>query len=134
MSIDEQMSLRCRPSGASRLFRRPCSDLDHRDYMSLNLVMNIPVREFKAKLSRYIRRAREGKDVVITSRGRAVARLIPAAPQAPPETSSRDLLRRLSLIPGIQPGGGGKPTGTARPPLIGRGQKSLSELVLEGRR
>jgi prevent-host-death family protein len=57
--------------------------LDHRDYTSLNVVMDVPVREFKAKLSRYIRRAREGKDVVITSRGIAIARLIPAAEQAP---------------------------------------------------
>jgi len=102
--------------------------------MSLNVVMNIPVREFKAKLSRYIRCAREGKDVVMTSRGHAIARLIPAAEQAPPETSRAKLLRRLSLVPGIQPGAGGKPRGAARPPRIRRGQKSLSELVLEGRR
>ena len=101
--------------------------------MSLNVVMNVPVREFKAKLSRCIRRAREGKDVVITSRGRAIARLIPAA-QSPRATSRRELLRRLALIPGIQPAAGGKARGTGRPPRIGRGRKNLSELVLEGRR
>jgi antitoxin Phd_YefM of type II toxin-antitoxin system len=37
--------------------------------------MNVSVRDLKAKLSRYLREAHAGQDVVVTSRGQPVARL-----------------------------------------------------------
>ena len=37
--------------------------------------MDVGVREFKAKLSDYLRRAAEGEDIVVTDRGHPVARL-----------------------------------------------------------
>jgi prevent-host-death family protein len=37
--------------------------------------MNVSVREPKAKVSRYLEDAQAGKDMVVTSRGRPVARL-----------------------------------------------------------
>lgn len=44
--------------------------------------MDVGIREFKARLSHYVRAARSGERVVVTERGRPVAHLIPAAPQA----------------------------------------------------
>lgn len=38
--------------------------------------MEVGVRELKAKLSEYLRRAAEGEVVVVTDRGRPVARLV----------------------------------------------------------
>lgn len=39
--------------------------------------MEVGVRELKAKLSEYLRRAGEGESVVVTDRGRPVARIVP---------------------------------------------------------
>lgn len=41
--------------------------------------MKVSVREFKAKLSRYLKDARKGCDVVVTSHGRSIARAIAVA-------------------------------------------------------
>jgi prevent-host-death family protein len=96
--------------------------------------MKVSVREFKAKLSRYLKDVREGRDVVVTSRGRPVARLLPAADESAGEASPQELLRRLRLIPGVRPGTGGKPAGAKRPIRIRAGQKSLADIVSEDRR
>jgi prevent-host-death family protein len=96
--------------------------------------MNVPVREFKARLSRYIRAAHSGKDVVITSRGKAVARLTPmdAAPLS--ESPSREeLVRKLKTIPGIRIGTGEKLSGSRNPIKIRPGEKTMSDIVIEGR-
>ncbi len=45
--------------------------------------MNIGIRELKAKLSEYVSMAEQGRDIVVTDRGRPVARLLPYS-----ETSS----------------------------------------------
>lgn len=39
--------------------------------------MDVPVSVFRAHLSEWIERAREGEEVVLTERGKAVARLLP---------------------------------------------------------
>ncbi len=39
--------------------------------------MNVGIRELKAKLSEYLGRVAEGEDLVITDRGKPVARLVP---------------------------------------------------------
>ncbi len=39
--------------------------------------MDVGVRELKAKLSEYLAAAAAGEDVVVTDRGRPVARLVP---------------------------------------------------------
>jgi prevent-host-death family protein len=66
--------------------------------------MNVSVRELKARLSHYLRRAAVGEDVNITSRGRAIARLVPPALEAADqELSPAEVQRRLATIPGIIP-------------------------------
>ncbi len=39
--------------------------------------MNVGIRELKARLSEYVARASSGEAVVVTDRGRPVARLVP---------------------------------------------------------
>lgn len=39
--------------------------------------MEVGVRELRNNLSRYLERVREGEEVVVTDRGRAVARVLP---------------------------------------------------------
>ena len=96
--------------------------------------MRASVREFKARLSLYLQKASNGEDVVITSRGRPVARLLALAPAANAEVDASELARRLRRIPGMLPAKGGKIRGALRPIVIGPGEKSLAEIVLEDRR
>lgn len=95
--------------------------------------MEASVRDFKARLSLFLRRLEDGEDVVITSRGRPIARLLALVPDDAHADVS-ELLRRLRQIPGMLPGKGGRIRGASRPLLIGPGQKTLAELVLEDRR
>jgi prevent-host-death family protein len=40
--------------------------------------MNVGVRDLKNSLSRYLKRVKEGESIVVTERGRPVARILPA--------------------------------------------------------
>jgi len=40
-------------------------------------MMVVPVSEIKARLSEYLRRVRAGEEVLVTDRGRPVARVVP---------------------------------------------------------
>jgi prevent-host-death family protein len=92
------------------------------------------VRELKSRLSLYLHRASNGEDVIITSRGRPIARLLALAPEANVKPDASELARRLRRIPGMLPAKGGKIRGASRPITIGPGEKTLSEMVLENRR
>jgi prevent-host-death family protein len=98
-----------------------------------NLVMNVSVGDLKARLSRYLKDARAGRDVVVTSRGRPIGRLLAIPEQTDEDLAGEELLRRLELISGVRVGTGGKPLGAKRPVKIRRGQKTLAETVLEDR-
>ena len=98
-----------------------------------NVVMNVSVRDLKAKLSRYLKYACAGRDVVVTSRGRPVGRLLAIVERPAEEPAGEELLRRLKLISGVRVGSGGKPLGAKRPIKIRHGQKTLAEMVLEDR-
>ena len=56
------------------------------------------VSEIKARLSEYLARVRGGEEVVVTDRGRPVARIVPVADRAPQlaELERRGLLRVAS--------------------------------------
>lgn len=43
------------------------------------MAMSVSVSQFKAKLGRYMRAVRAGRQVLITDRGEPVARLVPAS-------------------------------------------------------
>ena len=52
--------------------------------------MNVGVRELKAKLSEYLGKAASGEEVVVTDRGKPVARLVPAQAVSPIERGIDD--------------------------------------------
>jgi prevent-host-death family protein len=98
--------------------------------------MNVPIRKFKAELSRYIREASAGKDVVVTSRGKPVARILPPlVPAASSKSLSRqELVERIKvLMPEVRIGTGKAPKGSANPIKIRPGEKTMAEIVIEGR-
>lgn len=52
--------------------------------------MEIGVRELKARLSEYLERVREGEVLTVTSRGRAIAQLVPMPGRGSIEQGLRD--------------------------------------------
>ena len=92
------------------------------------------VRELKSKLSSYLKRAAAGEEVIVTSRGRPIARVVPAPPEAGEQRSEAEVRRRLTAIPGIILPTGPKPRRSKHPIRIRRGEKTLAEIVLEDRR
>jgi prevent-host-death family protein len=94
--------------------------------------MEVSIREMKNNLSKYLKRAQAGEEVIITDRGRPVARLVAAASQQ--DMTVEDAIARLRSSSLIRPGLGGKLRGAKRPIAAKRGEKSLAELLLEDRR
>lgn len=95
--------------------------------------MEVSVRELKDRLSEYLRRVEAGEEVVVTSRGRAVARL--AAPRASPRrrlSREEEAVAALRSQPWIRPG-----KGKLRLPRLALrlrpGEKTLAEIVSEER-
>jgi prevent-host-death family protein len=97
--------------------------------------MEVPIREFKARLSRYLRAASAGKDVVVTSRGRALVRIVPVVTEQPAKPLSREELRAKlkALMPGVRIGKGDfkLPRQIIK---IRPGERTMEEIVREGRR
>jgi prevent-host-death family protein len=91
--------------------------------------VNVSVRDLKDHLSEYLRRAEAGEEIMITSRGRPIARLAP--PVVQPEDAEAEAIARLRAQPWIRPGTGGKPRGAENPVIIGPGEKTLSDIVSE---
>jgi prevent-host-death family protein len=87
----------------------------------------VGVRELKARLSSYLKRAERGEHVVVTERGRPIVLMSPVAASARTE-SLRTLLRA-----GKAQWAGGKPRGSAKPVRLLRG-RSVAEAVIEDRR
>jgi prevent-host-death family protein len=96
--------------------------------------MTVSVRELKRRLSHYLTRAASGEAVTVTSRGRPVARLMAAPPETKKELNPAEIRRRLAAIPGVIMGEPGRIKGARHPIRIRKGETTLSEIVLEGRR
>jgi prevent-host-death family protein len=104
--------------------------------------MNVPMGKFKAELSRYVRAAKAGKEVVVTSRGKALVRLVPVVEaqsdkpvvEAQSDKRLEELRAKLkAAMPNVRLGKG---KFKLSPPIIKirPGEKTMSELVIEGRR
>lgn len=93
--------------------------------------MEVSIREMKNRLSKYLKLVRAGKDVVITDRGRPVARLIVVQPS--PKDAEADYIRRIAALPWVRPGKGGKLRGARNPIQWKPGDKLASDMVLEDR-
>ena len=59
-----------------------------------------PVSRLKAKLSEHIARVKRGEEVLITERGKPVARLVPVGPGVAEDQRLRDLVARGVVRPG----------------------------------
>ena len=85
----------------------------------------IGIRELKSKLSECVREVREGRTIVVTEHGRAVARLIPDS------TSVADRLAALKNAGGIQ--WSGRRLDRGKPVARVRGTRTVADLVSENR-
>ena len=85
--------------------------------------MDVGIRELRADLSRYVKRVRAGEEIVVTDRGKAVARLVPIEG----ERKIDRLIREGLVTPAPRPWRGKLPK-----PIEGMG--SLSDVVLRDRR
>lgn len=85
----------------------------------------VGIRELKSKLSECVRQVREGQTIVVTERGRAVARLIPDA------TSVRDRLAALKDAGSVQ--WSGRKLTRTKPVARVRGKRTVADLVSENR-
>jgi prevent-host-death family protein len=91
---------------------------------------HVGVRELKAQLSRYLGRVKDGQTIVITERGREVARIVPAVEREIPDVV-RQLLRSGAAawsgkdVPDFDP---------VEPSPLQPGGLTLAEMVSEDRR
>ena len=93
----------------------------------------VGIRELKSKLSECVREVKAGQTIIVTERGRAVARIIPDTPDTPRKTES--LRERLDFL--VRTGAilwNGKRLPPAKPVGRLRGKRCLSDLVIEDRR
>ena len=86
----------------------------------------VSIRALKTQLSLYLKRVQGGERLVVTSHGKAVAVL------SPPSATATDRRIEAMLRDGVARWGGGKPTGSRRPPKV-KGP-SVAQAVIQGRR
>jgi len=93
--------------------------------------METNVRDLKSHLSEYLHRAALGEEVLVTLRGKPLARLVPVSADTTPETLEEATIARLRALPWVTSGNGNKPLGSSDPVRIGSDEKSLAEIVGE---
>jgi len=92
-------------------------------------MISVGVRELKNSLSRCLRQVEAGEEVIVTDRGRPVARIVADRPVAAPELEGR--LRRLEAAGIITRASQPRRRRPWRRPRVEG--KPLSEIVIEGR-
>jgi prevent-host-death family protein len=95
--------------------------------------MEVTVRELKSRLSEYLRKVAAGEEVVVTSRGKEVARLSPPRARRRAASTQAELIARFRSLPWVRPGNGEKPALPKPLIRIGKGEKTLAEIVSEQR-
>jgi prevent-host-death family protein len=94
---------------------------------------NVGVRELKDRLSHYLRTVRQGESVVVTIRGKPVARLVPISPRGKAVLSPELEEQMWELVAeGFLTWNGG-PFLMPEPAAVNRGPELLSDLVVEDR-
>lgn len=89
-------------------------------------MVQVGVRELKARLSHYLKRASQGEPVIVTERGKPVAVIGPAT-----QASETAFLWKL-VAEGKVRWSGGKPKGSEHPVRL-RGGPSMAQTIIEGR-
>jgi prevent-host-death family protein len=97
--------------------------------------MQVAVTELRAHLSDWLGRVREGEEVVITERGRPVARLLAHESIAPADTTGDEATRLAQRLQAegliLEPARARRPRALAARRVRGRG--SVSDIVSEQR-
>lgn len=88
--------------------------------------MQVGIREIRNRLSRYLKRVKQGETIVITDRNIPVAKIIPLKEQ---ELEDIMMLQKA----GIAAWHGGKPEGLSNPPAV-KGNRLVSDIITEDRR
>jgi prevent-host-death family protein len=94
--------------------------------------MEVSIRDLKNRLSEYLRLVASGHEIVVTSRGKQVARLMPPRKRKRAPIPEEEAVARLRRQAWLRPGNGRRslPEQTIPWPSDAR---PLSELVLEDR-
>lgn len=93
--------------------------------------MEVTVRELKYRLSEYLRRVANGEDMIVTSRGKVMAPMLP--PRRRAAAAREAAIARFRSLPWVRPGSGEKPALPKPLTRIGRGEKTLAQIVREQR-
>lgn len=94
--------------------------------------MEVSVRELKSRLSEYLRRAADGQEVVVTSHGKAIARLVAPSREDRTALGGEQLLARVRRMPGVRLGVG-RPRLPAPRIRIQPGERTLADMIIEDR-
>ena len=95
--------------------------------------MKISVRELTSRLSQTLRRVADGEQMIVTSRGKVMARLLPPRARRGKALSETELIERFRRLPGVRAGSGGKPALPKPLVRIGKGENTLAQIVSEQR-
>jgi prevent-host-death family protein len=87
--------------------------------------IRVGVRDLKARLSEYLRHVKSGQTIVITEHGRPVGRLLPAE-QALEE--HLEVLQAAGMV-----AWNGRKLGAISPAAVNRGDRQVSDLLVEMR-
>lgn len=94
---------------------------------------SVGIRELKNRLTHYVRTVQQGKTILVTSRGRPVARMVPVSPPRktvlPPELEER--MWELAADGFLTWNGGDSQV--PEPVAVNRGRGLFSDLVVEDR-
>lgn len=93
--------------------------------------MDVPVRELKDRLSEYLRRVQAGEEVVVTSHGRAIVRMVAVGPAPVGEAEALEQLRAQPWVRAADGSSLDAPQG--RRVSTKPGEPLVSDIVLEGR-
>lgn len=95
--------------------------------------MEISVRELKSRLSETLRRVAEGEEMIVTSRGKVMARLLPPRARRAAVSADAEAIARFRRLAWVRPGSGKKPVLPKPLIRIGKGEQTLAEIVSEQR-
>lgn len=83
----------------------------------------VGIRDLKARLSEYLQKVKNGQSIIITEHGKPVGRILPVATSL---EERLEMLRRAGLVEW-----NGEKLRRIKPPAVNRGDKQVSDIVVE---
>ena len=94
--------------------------------------MEVSIRDLKSRLSEYLRRVAEGEEMIVTSHGKEVARLVP--PRVRRRTRGEvEAIEQFRNLPWVRAGNGLKIPLPKPLVKLQNGEKTLADIVSEQR-